>query len=128
MSDLDMKILYPDCDLITERKQNECTDCYRFEICKTAKEKQKIGSIGKPPKRIKFILNGCDISFAAEAPADITLEKLLKQCDRIVPDYCACGIRSHDPERDWDAELYFDYEEKQKLSENVSCSIKPKEG
>ncbi len=45
---------------------------------------------------IKFILNGCDISFIAEAPADITLEQLLKQCDKIIPDYCACGICSLD--------------------------------
>ena len=45
-------------------------------------------------KRIKFMLDGCDISFVAEAPEDITLKQLLKQCDRIVPDYCACGIRS----------------------------------
>lgn len=34
---------------------------------------------------MKFVLNGCDISFVAEAPADITLEQLLKQCDRIKP-------------------------------------------
>ena len=34
---------------------------------------------------MKFVLNGCDISFVAEAPADITLEQLLKQCDRIRP-------------------------------------------
>ena len=121
-------VFYPNCDLITEHKQDECFNCYRFDICKAAKEKQENGSLKELPKRIKFILNGCDISFAAEAPADITLEKLLKQCDRIIPDYCACGIRSHDPERDWDAELYFDYDDVRKLSEDVSCSIKPKEG
>ena len=28
---------------------------------------------------MKFILNGCDISFVAEAPEDITLKQLLKQ-------------------------------------------------
>lgn len=28
--------------------------------------------------RIKFILDGCDISFVAEAPEDITLKQLLK--------------------------------------------------
>ena len=30
---------------------------------------------------MKFILNGCDISFTAEAPEDITLKQLLKQSD-----------------------------------------------
>ena len=33
---------------------------------------------------MKFILNGCDISFIAEAPEDITLKQLLKQCDKII--------------------------------------------
>ena len=42
--------------------------------------------------KIKFVLNGCDISFIAEAPRDITLEQLIKQTDRIKPDWCACGI------------------------------------
>lgn len=32
---------------------------------------------------MKFILNGCDISFIAEAPEDITLKQLLKQCDQV---------------------------------------------
>lgn len=40
---------------------------------------------------MKFILNGCDISFIAEAPDDITLKQLLKQCDKIKPDWSACG-------------------------------------
>lgn len=31
--------------------------------------------------KIKFWLNGCDIAFLAEAPGDITLKQLLKQCD-----------------------------------------------
>ena len=44
--------------------------------------------------KIKFLLNGCDICFVAEAPKDITLEQLIKQCDKIKPDYCACGIWS----------------------------------
>jgi len=47
-------------------------------------------------KKIKFILNGCDISFVAKAPEDITLKQLLKQCDKIKPDWCACGIRTAD--------------------------------
>ena len=47
-------------------------------------------------KRIKFLLNGCDISFVASAPEDITLKQLLAQCDKIKPDWCACGICSTD--------------------------------
>lgn len=47
---------------------------------------------------LRFILDGCDIAFTAEAPADMTLAQLLKQCDRIHPNYCACGIRSTDDE------------------------------
>ena len=50
-------------------------------------------------KKIKFLLNGCDIDFIAEAPEDITLRQLLKQCDRIVPDWCACGIHSLDEKK-----------------------------
>lgn len=45
-------------------------------------------------KKIKFILNGCDIWFIAEAPEDITLKQLLKQCDKIKPHWCSCGICS----------------------------------
>lgn len=41
-------------------------------------------------KRIRFWLDGCDISFIASAPENITL----KQCDRIKPDWCACGIKN----------------------------------
>lgn len=37
---------------------------------------------------MRFVLDGCDISFVAEAPSDITLEQLLKQCDKIKPDWC----------------------------------------
>lgn len=35
-------------------------------------------------KRLRFWLDGCDISFIASAPEDITLKQLLKQCDRII--------------------------------------------
>ena len=40
---------------------------------------------------MKFVFDGCDISFIVEAPEDITLKELLKQADRLVPDWCACG-------------------------------------
>lgn len=79
----------------------------------------------KAHERVRFILDGCDISFGAEAPADMTLAELLKQCDRIKPDYCACGIRSYDPENDYSQiELSFDYNDVHKTDENVPCSIK----
>ena len=71
---------------------------------------------------MKFILNGCDISFIAEAPKDITLEQLLKQCDKIVPDWCACGICSYDGKAE--TEIYIDYESVRKANEDVSCTIK----
>lgn len=76
---------------------------------------------------MKFVLNGCDISFVAEEPADITLEQLLKQCDRIRPDWCACGIcsvaKSAYPE-DSAAEIVFGYDSVQKANNDVACIIK----
>ena len=76
---------------------------------------------------IKFILNGCDISFIAEAPKDITLEQLLKQCDKIKPDWCACGICSYEKVYknccDCDTEIIIDYDNIKKTNENVSCRI-----
>lgn len=72
---------------------------------------------------MKFLLNGCDISFYAEAPEDITLKQLLKQCDRIVPDWCACGIRSSD-HTDKETEIYITYDNVWKANDNVSCTIK----
>ena len=84
--------------------------------------------------RIKFILDGCDISFIAEAPEDITLRQLLKQCDRIKPSWCACGIISIDKSneyvreeyQDYDpkAEIIIDYDDVRKANEDVACSIK----
>lgn len=77
---------------------------------------------------MKFVLNGCDISFLAEAPPDITLEQLLKQADRIKPDWCACGVRSADPCEDkHPPEIVFDYDDVRKTSDDVSCFITPKE-
>ena len=78
--------------------------------------------------RIKFMLDGCHISFVAEAPKDITLEQLLKQCDRIVPYRCACGIRSHDPkEHPNKVEIIIDYDDVRKVDEDVNCRIVDKE-
>lgn len=77
-------------------------------------------------EKIRFMLDGCDISFSAEAPPYMTLKQLLEQCDRIRPDYCACGIRSWDPERDYEIELSFDYDDVTQLVDYVSCEIAPK--
>lgn len=77
-------------------------------------------------KIIKFILNGCDISFIAEAPANITLEQLLKQCDKIKPDWCACGICSYEKlygNSDYETEIIIGYESIKKANEDVSCRI-----
>lgn len=76
---------------------------------------------------IKFVLNGCDISFIAEAPKDITLEQLLKQCDKIKPDWCACGICSYEKEygnSHHDAEIIISYDSVKKANDDVSCQIK----
>jgi len=72
-------------------------------------------------KKIKFWLDGCDISFVAEAPDDITLKQLLKQCDRITPMWCACGIRS--VKDDIEPEIIIDYNDIRKANDDVSCYI-----
>ncbi len=71
---------------------------------------------------IKFVLNGCDISFIAEAPEDITLKQLLRQCDKIKPDWCACGICSC--ENDEDVELKIGYDSIEKIDKDCPCTIK----
>lgn len=75
---------------------------------------------------MKFVLNGCDISFTAEAPEDITLKQLLEQCDKIEPDWCACGICSYEKigyKEDKQAEIIIGYDSIRKASEDVSCRI-----
>lgn len=83
-------------------------------------------------EKIKFVLNGCDISFIAEAPKDITLEQLLKQCDRIEPHWCACGIQSiEENEKDLCEEyrgqatvdIIIDYDDIKKV-DGANCNIK----
>ena len=76
-------------------------------------------------KTIKFVLNGCDISFIAEAPEDITLKQLLVQCDKIAPHWCACGICSLEKvfQRDHKAEISIGYDSIKKLDKDVSCWI-----
>lgn len=75
------------------------------------------------PKMLKFMLNGCDISFVAEAPEDMTLKQLLDQASRIKPDWCACGIRYIEKDEDWDSEIIFDYNDVKKKDEDVCCKI-----
>ena len=75
---------------------------------------------------IKFVLNGCDISFIAEAPEDITLEQLLKQCDKIKPNWCACGICSYEKvykDSHHDTEIFIGYDRISKANDDVNCTI-----
>lgn len=75
---------------------------------------------------MKFILNGCDISFTAEAPEDITLKQLLEQCDKIEPDWCACGICSYkkaEYDDKYEPEIIIGYNSIQKRDEDVACRI-----
>ena len=77
-------------------------------------------------KKIKFLLNGCDIYFIAEAPEDITLRQLLKQCDRIVPNWCACGIHSLDENTKDKTDVFIDYDDI-KADLDANCRIKEQE-
>ena len=71
----------------------------------------------------KFILDGCDISFVAEAPEDITLKELLAQTDRIKPDWCACGIRSWVPEDYSKTEILITKDSVELVDDNVNATI-----
>lgn len=76
-------------------------------------------------KNVKFVLNGCDISFIAEAPEDITLKQLLVLCDRIEPEWCACGICTAEKEGcvNSPVEIKFTYDSVEKVDENAPCTI-----
>lgn len=76
-------------------------------------------------KKIKFWLDGCDIAFVAEAPEDITLKQLLKQCDKITPNYCTCGIKSISEleEEGLSTDIIIEYNNIKKTSEDVPCLI-----
>ena len=81
-------------------------------------------------KNIKFVLNGCDISFIAEAPEDITLKQLLAQTDKIVPLWCACGICSleyNNIREDIPAEIFIDYGGISLANDDVNCVLKEEE-
>ena len=86
--------------------------------------KEYFGMEKAPAERIKFTLNGCDISFIATAPADMTVAQLVKQGSRIIPDWCACGIC--DADNELEPEIEFDYDDVDTTSGNVSCRIEGK--
>lgn len=77
-------------------------------------------------ENIKFVLNGCDIFFTAEAPEDITLKQLLEQTNKIFPDWCACGICSYEragveyPK----VEILIGYDSIKKTDDTVCCQIR----
>lgn len=91
-------------------------------------ERQKIKALFyREVLDMKFILNGCDISFIAEAPEDITLRQLLTQCDKIYPNWCACGICSCERAEfgnNLDADIIIGYESIKKANEGVPCQIR----
>ena len=75
---------------------------------------------------IKFVLDGCDISFIAEAPEDITLKQLLEQCDKIHPLWCACGICSLGRagfKENIKTEILIGYDSIKKADKDVDCWI-----
>ena len=74
--------------------------------------------------KTRFMLDGCDICFIAEAPKDMTVEQLVRQASRIKPDWCACGIRNlEDGEKKCDTDIIFDYNDVKKNDEDLSCKI-----
>lgn len=77
-------------------------------------------------KSIRFLLNGCDIYFRAEAPEDITLKQLLEQCDKIKPNWCACGICSYKADgidENKEPEIIIGYDSIKKANDEVECTI-----
>lgn len=77
----------------------------------------------KVTDRIKFMLDGCDISFVAEAPEDITLKQLLTQCSRIKPDWCACGIRYLKEGEPDSVDISIESDDIKRVDECVACQI-----
>ena len=73
---------------------------------------------------MRFILNGCDISFIAEAPEDMTVKQLVEQADRIEPYWCACGICKDTEYKNVPTEIFFDYNDVRKAGDDVSCKIR----
>lgn len=70
---------------------------------------------------MKFLLNGCDISFVAEAPDDMTVKELVELADQIHPDWCACGVCSISDGAE--VEIIFEHGKVKKASDDVACRI-----
>lgn len=70
---------------------------------------------------MKFVLNGCDISFVAEAPDDMTVKELVELADQIHPYWCACGVCS--AEDNDKVEIIFKHGKVEKASDDVCCRI-----
>lgn len=76
-------------------------------------------------EKIKFLLAGCDISFVAEAPADMTVKQLLDQASKINPWWCDCGVHYlRKSMKDFSPEISFDYNGVKKTREDVECDVK----
>ena len=74
---------------------------------------------------MKFVLNGCDIQLIAEAPEDITLKQLIKQCDKIKPYWCTCGICSIEEGgflEGTPVDVFIDYDSV-RAEEDANCTI-----
>lgn len=83
---------------------------------------------------IVFKLDGCDINFVAEAPANIKLKDFLNLCDRIEPHWCACGVRNLTEEEmksreengessGLRTEIKFSMDDVRKVDDSVSANI-----
>lgn len=101
------------------------------EAIQDLEKKLDMGGINE----MKFVLNGYGSRFIAEAPEDITLKQLLKQCDKIYPDFYACGICSLDhyqgpykEKSEPETEIIIGYDSIKKANDDVSCTIKDNYG
>lgn len=132
-----MSVLLKGMEMPEGWEPHDCDRCPFFEdavLYTFCKAKRLTNTVSKnicpievrTSERIKFVLNGCDICFVAEAPKDITLEQLLVQSDKIEPDWCACGVCSCERagyKKSPDAEIFFDYDAVAKANDDVPCSI-----
>lgn len=110
---------------------NYCSHCKHLYsiVCSSCSNYQGIPDMyEQKAQTIRFYLDGCDIRFVAEAPADMTLEQLLKQADRIRPNWGACGIRSlyKEGEEDETPDVKFEYDDVIKIEPYQSFTIDPK--
>lgn len=73
-------------------------------------------------KNIVFEMSGCDISYIASAPEDMTIKELLDKVDEIKLLWCACGISKLTQKEQEEAkvEVAFTREKVQILDANVS--------